>query len=167
VSCNHRVTPLARIYELDVKTREIKERASVPSKEGLIMGLQASVLYHLQPERAAEVLQKVGANYADVLLVPSFRSAMRAVTASNTASALYSDSRECPKIPDACQKQRDGTDDGIGGGHGEDQTRRNGGTKDVPLQAQLREPWAGSLRASVSPCEIFSVRSVQLLFSNS
>lgn len=90
----HVVNPLARVHELDVKTREIKERAAVPSKEGLIMGLEASVLYHLQPERAAEVFQRVGPSYADVLLVPNFRSAIRAITASNTASALYSDSRE-------------------------------------------------------------------------
>lgn len=90
----HLVNPAARVHELDIKTQEIKERASVPSKEGLIMGLEASVLYHLQPERAAEVLRTVGTDYANVLLVPNFRSAIRGVTASNTASALYSDSRE-------------------------------------------------------------------------
>jgi regulator of protease activity HflC (stomatin/prohibitin superfamily) len=90
----HVVNPVARVHELNIKTQEVKERAAVPSKEGLIMGLEASVLYHLQPDRAAEVFQKVGATYADVLLVPNFRSAMRSVTASNTASALYSDSRE-------------------------------------------------------------------------
>ena len=90
----HLVNPLARIHELDIKTQEIKERASVPSSEGLIMGLEASVLYHLQTERAAEVLRTVGSDYANVLLVPNFRSAIRSVTASNTASALYSDSRE-------------------------------------------------------------------------
>lgn len=90
----HLVNPAARVHELDIKTQEIKERASVPSKEGLIMGLEASVLYHLQPESAAEVLRTVGTDYANVLLVPNFRSAIRGVTASNTASALYSDSRE-------------------------------------------------------------------------
>ena len=90
----HLVNPLARVHELDIKTQEIKERASVPSSEGLIMGLEASVLYHLQTERAAEVLRTVGSDYANVLLVPNFRSAIRGVTASNTASALYSDSRE-------------------------------------------------------------------------
>jgi len=90
----HLVNPLSKVHQLDVKTQELKERASVPSKEGLIMGLEASVLYHLQPERAAEVFQKVGPGYADVLLTPNFRSAMRGITASNTASALYSDSRE-------------------------------------------------------------------------
>jgi prohibitin 1 len=90
----HLVNPLARVHELTIKTQEIKERTSVPSKEGLIMGLEASVLYHLDPSRAAEVFQKIGENYDDVLLVPNFRSSIRAVTASNTASALYSDSRE-------------------------------------------------------------------------
>ena len=55
----HLVNPLARVHELDIKTQEVKERASVPSKEGLIMGLEASVLYHLRPERAAEVFQTI------------------------------------------------------------------------------------------------------------
>lgn len=90
----HLVNPLARVHELDVKTQEIKERASVPSLEGLIMGLEASVLYHLERDRAAEVYQTIGLNYADVLLVPNFRSAIRAVTAAHTASTLYSDARE-------------------------------------------------------------------------
>ena len=90
----HLVNPVVRVHELDIRTREIKERASVPSKEGLMMGLEASVLYHLQAERAATVFQQVGVDYADVLLVPNFRSAMRTVTAANTASSLYSDGRE-------------------------------------------------------------------------
>ena len=90
----HLVNPASRVHELDIQTREIKERASVPSKEGLMMGLEASVLYHLQPDRAATVFQQVGADYAEVLLIPNFRSAMRTVTAANTASSLYSDGRE-------------------------------------------------------------------------
>jgi prohibitin 1 len=90
----HLVNPLARVHELSIKTQEVKERAAVPSKEGLIMGLEASVLYHLNPDSAHEVFQKTGSNYADVLLVPNFRSAMRGVTAGNLASTLYSDARE-------------------------------------------------------------------------
>jgi regulator of protease activity HflC (stomatin/prohibitin superfamily) len=88
----HLVNPVARVHELDIKTREIKERASVPSKEGLMMGLEASVLYHLTRTGRRGLSNR--ADYADVLLVPNFRSAMRAVTAANTASSLYSDSRE-------------------------------------------------------------------------
>ena len=90
----HLVNPVARVHELDIKTQEVKERTAVPSREGLIMGLEASVLYHLEPSRAAEVYQRVGTEYRDVLLTPNFRSAIRAVTAANLASTLYSDARE-------------------------------------------------------------------------
>jgi prohibitin 1 len=90
----HLVNPLARVTELSVKTQEIKEHASVPSKEGLIMGVEASILYHLDPAQAASVYQKIGPTYADVLLVPTFRSGIRAITAANTAASLYSDARE-------------------------------------------------------------------------
>ena len=90
----HVVNPAANVTELSIMTQEVKEHASVPSKEGLIMGLEASVLYHLDPGRAADVFQQIGPNYAEVLLQPTFRSAMRAITAGNTAAALYSDARE-------------------------------------------------------------------------
>src|SRR5829696_9679922 len=63
----HLVNPAANVTELSVKTQEVKEHASVPSKEGLIMGLEASLLYHLDASRAADVYQQIGANYSEVL----------------------------------------------------------------------------------------------------
>jgi prohibitin 1 len=90
----HLVNPISRVHQLDIRTLEIKERTSVPTKEGLIMGIEASVLYHLDPQRAPDVLRSIGVEYANVLLVPNFRSAIRAVTAANSASSLYSDARE-------------------------------------------------------------------------
>jgi len=90
----HLVNPASSVTELSIKTQEIKERASVPSKEGLIMGLEASILYHLDSAAAATVFQQVGPTFAEVLLVPNFRSAIRAITAANTAASLYSDGRE-------------------------------------------------------------------------
>ena len=90
----HIVNPVANVTELSIKTQEIKEKAAVPSREGLIMGLEASILYHLDPAQAATVYQQVGPTFAEVLLVPTFRSAIRAITAGNTAASLYSDGRE-------------------------------------------------------------------------
>src|SRR5436190_3459920 len=90
----HIVNPLSTVTELSIKTQEIKEKAAVPSKEGLIMGLEASILYHLDPAQAALVYQQVGPTFAEVLLIPTFRSAIRAITAGNTAASLYSDGRE-------------------------------------------------------------------------
>lgn len=90
----HIVNPVSSVTELSIKTQEIKERANVPSKEGLIMGLEASILYHLDPTQVASVYQQMGPTYADILLIPTFRSAIRAITAGNTAASLYSDGRE-------------------------------------------------------------------------
>jgi prohibitin 1 len=90
----HIINPVANVTELSIKTQEIKEKAAVPSKEGLIMGLEASILYHLDPAQAATVYQQVGPTFAEVLLIPTFRSALRAITAGNTAASLYSDGRE-------------------------------------------------------------------------
>ena len=90
----HIVNPAANVTELSIKTQEIKERASVPSKEGLIMGLEASILYHLDPAQAATVYQQIGPTSRRCCCVPTFRSAIRAITAGNTAASLYSDGRE-------------------------------------------------------------------------
>jgi prohibitin 1 len=90
----HLVNPLKRVAELSIRTKEVKEHAEVPSSEGLIITLESSLLHRLDPGRAAEVYQKLGPNYGDVLVSPNFRSVMRAVTAAHTANALYSEARE-------------------------------------------------------------------------
>ncbi|MEZ5285092.1 MAG: SPFH domain-containing protein [Vicinamibacterales bacterium] len=66
----------------------------MPSSEGLIITLEASMLHRLDPSRAAEVYQQIGPGYSDVMVTPNFRSVMRAVTAAHTANALYSEARE-------------------------------------------------------------------------
>lgn len=90
----HVINPLKRVTELSIRTQEIKELAEVPSSEGLVMHLETSILYRLDDRRAPDVLQKIGPDYAQVVLVPNFRSVMRAITASHTANALYSEARD-------------------------------------------------------------------------
>ncbi len=88
------VNPLARIVKMTIKTQEIKEVMEVPSKEGLTVQLEVSVLYHLNPEKAADVYKTVGEDYESVILEPQFRSVTRGVTASFEAKALYTSERE-------------------------------------------------------------------------
>jgi prohibitin 1 len=70
------------------------ESASVPSSEGLMMSLDTSLIYHLNPDHAADVFQKIGADYENVVVEPTLRSAIRESTASHTANALYTGERE-------------------------------------------------------------------------
>jgi len=88
------VNPLARVIKFSVKTQEIKEDMDVPSKEGLTVGLEISVLFHLNPEKASHVYKTIGENYAQIILIPNFRSVCRGVTASYEAKALYTSERE-------------------------------------------------------------------------
>jgi len=88
------VNPLARVVKFSIKTQEMKEVMDVPSKEGLTVALELSVLFHLNPEKAAEVYKTVGENYVQVILEPQFRSVARGVTAGYDAKALYTSERE-------------------------------------------------------------------------
>jgi prohibitin 1 len=90
----HLISPFKTNHELSIRTQETKETASVPSSEGLVMNLDTSLIYHLNPEKAADVYQKIGPNYSDVLVEPNLRAAIREATASHTANALYTGERE-------------------------------------------------------------------------
>jgi prohibitin 1 len=90
----HLINPLKTNNEMSVQTQTVKESASVPSSEGLMMSLDTSLIYHLNPDHAAEVFQKIGADYENVVVEPTLRSAIRESTASHTANALYTGERE-------------------------------------------------------------------------
>jgi prohibitin 1 len=90
----HFVLPFTKVVKMSIKTQEIKETAEVPSKEGLIMDLEASVLYRLDPPKAPEIYRTVGRDYASIAVVPQIRSALREITASYEAKDLYSSQRE-------------------------------------------------------------------------
>ena len=90
----HLINPLKTNNELSIQTQTLKESANVPSSEGLMMALDTSLIYHLNPDRAAEVFQKIGADYETVVVEPTLRSAIREATASHSANALYSGERE-------------------------------------------------------------------------
>jgi len=88
------VNPLARVIKFSIQTQEMKEVMDVPSKEGLTVQLETSVLFHLDSQQVAEVYKTIGSNYAAIILEPQFRSVARGVTAGYEAKALYTSERE-------------------------------------------------------------------------
>jgi regulator of protease activity HflC (stomatin/prohibitin superfamily) len=90
----HFVNPFKGNNTMSIRTQELKETASVPSDEGLVMTLDTSLLFRLSPEKAAEVYQKIGPNFVEVVVEPTLRSSIRSVTASHSANALYTGGRE-------------------------------------------------------------------------
>jgi prohibitin 1 len=90
----HMINPLKSVQKLSIQTQSVKESANVPSNEGLILALDTSLLFHLDRTKAAEVYQKVGADYAEKIVEPTLRAAIRASTSAHTANALYTNARE-------------------------------------------------------------------------
>lgn len=90
----HLINPLKTNNPMSIQTQTIKESANTPSSEGLMMNLDTSLIYHLNPERAAEVFQKIGPGYEAVVVEPTLRAAIREATSSHTANALYTGERE-------------------------------------------------------------------------
>jgi regulator of protease activity HflC (stomatin/prohibitin superfamily) len=90
----HLVNPFKVNNTMSIRTQEMKETASVPSNEGLIMTLDTSLLFRLNPGSAAEVYRTIGPQYVNVVVEPNLRSAIRGVTSAHSANALYTGARE-------------------------------------------------------------------------
>ncbi len=88
------VNPMANVIKFDARTQEIKEDMVVPSKEGLTVGLEISLLFSLSFENANKIYKTVGEDYVNKILIPQFRSVVRGVTAKYEARALYTADRE-------------------------------------------------------------------------
>jgi len=88
------VNPMANVVKFDARTQELKEVMNVPSKEGLSVELEISLLYSLSFENANKIYKTVGEDYVEKILIPQFRSVVRGVTAKYEARALYTAERE-------------------------------------------------------------------------
>ena len=90
----HLINPLKAVQKLSVQTQSVKETANTPSNEGLILDLDTSLLFRLDGSKAAVVFQTVGENYAEKIVEPTLRAAIRSATSAHTANALYTNARE-------------------------------------------------------------------------
>ena len=88
------VNPMANVVKFDARTQELKETMNVPSKEGLSVELEISLLYSLSFENANKIYKTVGEDYVEKILIPQFRSVVRGVTARYEARSLYTAERE-------------------------------------------------------------------------
>lgn len=84
--------PVVRSIEhWNVKIQEIEERASVPSSEGLIVGLDTSLLFRIKPLSAPTIRKQIGPNYRDILVIPYLRNAVRDTVSGYEVKNIYSE----------------------------------------------------------------------------
>ncbi len=71
-----------------VVNREV--RLEMPTREGLNVSAEVSILYRARPEQVAQILEKSGLRYEDDVIIPVFRSAAADVSARYMAKDLHS-----------------------------------------------------------------------------
>ncbi len=75
----------------NIKLQELKETAQTPASEGLIVGLDTSLLYRVIPAMAPQIRKKVGRNYRELLIIPYFRNAVRDVVSGYQVKDIYAE----------------------------------------------------------------------------
>lgn len=81
------------ILRVPVRTVNLEVRLPLPSKEGLTIDAEISILYQVQAPSAPLLLKDVGPRYEQEIIMPVFRSAAADITARFLAKDMHSGAR--------------------------------------------------------------------------
>lgn len=81
------------IVTLPTRTVNLEIRSNLPSKEGLTISSDISILYRIMPNEAPNILREIGRSYEQQIILPVFRSASADVTARFLAKDMHSGER--------------------------------------------------------------------------
>lgn len=82
-----------RVIKVSTQTDNVEVNLDLPSKEGLTIKTQISILYHVKPEMAPAILQNIGMDYKRTVILTVFRSAASDVTARFMAKEMHTSQR--------------------------------------------------------------------------
>jgi regulator of protease activity HflC (stomatin/prohibitin superfamily) len=88
------INPLtARMIKTPVRTMNLEVNLNLPSKEGLTIQSEISILYRIREEAAPQIIENIGPNYVSNAILPVFRSASSDITANFMAKDMHSGQR--------------------------------------------------------------------------
>lgn len=90
----HFVSPLSKVYLVDMREQQHEENLSILAANGLDITIAASVLYQPQPGQAYELIRQIGPDYYDAVVGPYVRSSARRVVGRYGPEEIYSTKRE-------------------------------------------------------------------------
>lgn len=92
-----------KIIKINCRVTEVYSQLIVPTREGLSINAELSLLYHVNPDSVKKVYVMFGQNYQEVAIMTNFRATTREITAKYYATELYSTERE--KIEQVIKQQ--------------------------------------------------------------
>jgi len=81
------------IERISTQTNNIEVGIIIPSKEGLSIRSEISILYRIDAQKAPDVLRTIGVDYERNVILPVFRSAIADVTSRFFAKDMHSGER--------------------------------------------------------------------------
>jgi prohibitin 1 len=79
--------------KINTRTVELYNELTVPSKEGLSVRAEISLLYHLNKDSARNIYIRFGTNYEEVIILSNLRATTREICAKYEAKELYATER--------------------------------------------------------------------------
>lgn len=84
---------VAGVSKVDIKTQTLEMGGNYAvtalSKDGLNISVDCTLLYHVEPDKAAEILTKFGPNITGKIIVPIIRSTLRDIISEYESSVVY------------------------------------------------------------------------------
>ncbi len=81
------------ILKVSTQTNNMEVGLNIPSKEGLNIQAEVSILYNIIPREAPDILRNIGPNYERNVILPVFRSAVSDVSARYFAKDMHTGER--------------------------------------------------------------------------
>ena len=81
------------IEKIPIRTENLEVELMIPSKEGLNIRSEVSILYNILPYKAPELLRNIGPFYEESVILPVFRSAVSDVSARFFAKDMHTGER--------------------------------------------------------------------------
>ena len=86
------------IEKIPVRTENLEVALMIPSKEGLNIRSEVSILYNVDPRKAPDILRTIGPNFAESVILPVFRSAVADVSARFYAKDMHTGERSTIEV---------------------------------------------------------------------
>jgi prohibitin 1 len=81
------------VIKVNGQTENLEVSVNIPSREGLTIQSEVSILYQVTKKETPDLLRNVGLDYETTLILPVFRSAVADVTSRYYAKDMHSGSR--------------------------------------------------------------------------
>jgi len=85
------INPLKHVERTNIQTQEqeFRDIRGTLTREGLEVVLDASIIWHIEPDKASDIYKTVRGSYTETLIIPNFMGLLREEIKKYTAEDIY------------------------------------------------------------------------------